>query len=205
MPRHRRYTLDDPVKLLETAFEEALALLSLLDPTEPPGEACASQSPSQTISDRGKRFLDHLSWLCDPLSRGRTVAGIGVEESQDGSKFWIASNNGCKRPVKRHLQWLLRILEKLVDGRMTTDAVRNQIFERSIELSSERVKNYVTQLTKVESHCFQLQQTCEKGIYSPRYCCRRIILYRSRVVASCGRHIGREREPSNTVYAGLRV
>jgi hypothetical protein len=101
------------------------------------------------------------------LPGGKTVAGIGVEESQDGYKFWIASNNGCRRPVGRHLQWLLEVLEQLVDGRMTRDAVRHAIFERSVKLSSERVKNYTAHLVKVVSHCSQLQQTCERGKSSP--------------------------------------
>ena len=149
----------------ESALDEALVLLSLLDPAEPSGDIRNSKRPTQSITKLGKRFLDHLSWLCDPLPKGRTVAGIGVQESENGCKFWIASNNGCSPSVIRHLRWLLKILRELIDGHMTKDAALQGIFEQSVELSSQRVENYGDQLMRVESRCSQLEQTCDTGRY----------------------------------------
>lgn len=167
MPLAKRIMVDDRSKSSETALDEALALLSLLDPAEAPEDTHTSSRPNQSITKLGKRFLDHLSWLCDPLPRGKTVAAIGVQESRNGCKFWIASNNGCRSPVKRHLKWLLEILGQLVDGHMTINAVQHAIFEESIALGSQRVNNYIAQLVKVESHCSRLEQTCDRGKCPP--------------------------------------
>src|SRR5690349_10950180 len=104
MPLAKWIMVDDRSQSSETALDEALALLSLLDPAEAPEDSDTSSRPNESITNLSKRFLDHLSWLCDPLPGGKTVTGIGVQESWDRCKFWLASNNGYRRPVKRHLK-----------------------------------------------------------------------------------------------------
>ncbi|KAK5224162.1 hypothetical protein LTR47_009919 [Exophiala xenobiotica] len=163
MPTDRRIVLDDRSQLSETALDESLALLSLLDSAEPSEATHTSTPPHESGTVYDAQFLDHLSWLCDPLPEGKTVAAIGVQHSRDRYKFWIASNNGCRSSVKRHLQWLLRTFQEVIEGRTTRDAARKDIFQRSIEISSERVKNYLARLAKVVVHCSRLKRTCGTG------------------------------------------
>lgn len=142
---------------------EYVALLSFLDPPTTPDTKTKSQIKRPLSRTSGQKFLDHLSWLCDPLPRGRTVASIAVQGSSSGSNFWIASNNGSSRGVKKHLQWLLGRLRQLVDGSETREVVCKEIFRKSVNFSRERVRNYLEQLKTIASHCLLLQETNERG------------------------------------------
>lgn len=152
----------------EAALDEYLALLSLLDPE--PALNSKTGFPtvkrSETVTS-GQKFLDHLSWLCDPLPRGKTVASIAVQERPNESRFCIANNNGSSNEVVKHLQWLLLRLRQFLDRPEAKMSIFKAIFRRSIKLSHKRISNYLAQLREVASRCLQLQETNETGRGQP--------------------------------------
>lgn len=148
----------------EAALDEYLALLSLLDPAPAlnPKTGCPTVKRPETVTS-GQKFLDHLSWLCDPLPRGKTVASIAVQDGPNETKFWIANNSGNSSAVEKHLQWLLLRLRQFTDNPEAKASIFKAIYWKSVRFNHKRIGNYLVQLSKVAPHCLQLQETNQTG------------------------------------------
>ena len=134
----------EPVNRRLHRFYESLVFLSVLEPTRGSQEC---QSLSDSTSDgfhiTWRKFLDHLSWLCDYDLGGISVSSIAAERTPAGPIFWLATNGNSARNSQAHLRWVLEQLDSLYEAsETTTERIKDEIASRSISFSTNKVGNY---------------------------------------------------------------
>lgn len=135
-------------------FYEPLVLLRILEPTRGSRKhEMPLESTDESFQIRCHRFLDHLSWLCDYRTGGRTVSSIAVEMTPQGPIYWLAANESPDKKVIDHLERILRQLESLAaSSSEEASVVELAIRRQSIQFSREKVKHYLRQLGKAVDH-----------------------------------------------------
>src|SRR5665213_3081881 len=125
-------------------FDESIVLLSMLSPSNRPRTQRSDLNSGANDSHaKWHVFLDHLAWLCDYKTGGKTVASIAAEKVVRGSKFWLASNANCVSLAVKHLKWVLRELQSLaINTDSNSEDTQNRIFAKSVTFSRERVEFY---------------------------------------------------------------
>jgi hypothetical protein len=144
----------DPDMRLLHRFYEPLILLKLLDPTR-------GRHDTHLLADAEAggeyslwcSFLDQLSWMCHNKQGGDTVSAIAVEGTAAGPIFWLAANKTPGINVRSHLEWILRQLETLPEGRSET--VGAEILDRCLGFSKDKVKGYTVELCRRIEACTQ--------------------------------------------------
>ena len=130
------------------AFDEATVILSMLGPSKwsRPQHRNTETSTGQ-LDNRWHLFLDHLCWLCNYKTGGKTVVSITAEETLHGSKLWVASNAPCVSRITKHLK---RMLQELQSFAMNADSsiedTQRRVFRRFIVFSHERIAFYAEKL-----------------------------------------------------------
>lgn len=137
---------------------EPLTLLSTLIHGQ---QACEPKSASELrregVYKPWHRYVDQLCWLCDFECGGKSIASIAVQASSPGPVYWLAINKKFAAKALSYLDWILSELVKLHG--LSSDQqqkVEAEIVARSIEMSSDRVKNYGKWL------CNAIQEVLEK-------------------------------------------
>jgi hypothetical protein len=134
-------------------FYEPLVLLRILEPTRGSRKhEMPLESTHESFQTRCHRFLDHLSWLCDYRTGGRTVSSIAVERTPQGPIYWLAANESPDKKVRDHLERILHQLESLASSPEEASVVELAIRRQSIQFSREKVKHYLRQLGKSVDH-----------------------------------------------------
>lgn len=99
-------------------------------------------------------FLDCLCTLCNAESGGKTVAAIGVEQTNVGSIFWIATNdqqasgivstskNETVHDARDFVHSTLRALAELPKNATSTNKVHSEIFRQSVKFCKKRIAHY---------------------------------------------------------------
>jgi hypothetical protein len=145
-------------------FDASIVLLSMLQPVE---QASSSSHQDRSMIYPHERqwhsFIDHLCWLCDYDIAGKTVTSIAVEQTPEGLRFWLASNNPKGSLGFKHLKWILERLNAAAESIETEDDVLDEIFTRSVEFSCRRVRNYSESLHDLASSYKSLRHDGSSG------------------------------------------
>lgn len=109
------------------------------------------QPSSDSISEARRDFLDSFAYLCDIHKGGATVTAAGLQKLPYSNILWLAANEGIRSEVKRYAD---TILQKLVAMDSTTEpAVRDDIFQRAVNMCAPRLAFYKTELQTYATKC----------------------------------------------------
>jgi hypothetical protein len=141
----QNHSLNMNGKLLRR-FYEPLVLLKVLDPTR------GAHRPD-LITERGldgksklwRDYLDQLSFICDFDKGGDTVTAVAAQQTNQAPIYWLASNSNSREKARDHLIWIFACLDRLyASSPISTAQLQDEITARCIDLSSDRIKTYLT-------------------------------------------------------------
>lgn len=55
-----------------------------------------------------RKYLDHISWICDYKPGGETVTAISIESIAEGNKYWQSTKEGSVEKSCAHLECLVK-------------------------------------------------------------------------------------------------
>jgi len=158
--------LDKTARLLHR-FYEPLVLLRILEPTR---EGHTVLCKSDNLKMTRRKCLDHLSWICDYEPGGKTVTAIATEDTVDGIKYWLSTNEKPMKKSSVHLEWVLRELASahlLSPGEIAE--LESKLIKRCIAFSVKKLKHYSRRMISFVRRTEQLLTTTGKVWHHLKY------------------------------------
>ena len=148
-------------------FYELLVLLRILGPCIGPRThgTLRTSSFDELLYTPVRRFLDRLSWMCDYEPGGDTVSSIAVEETADGSVFWLATTYKCVPAIRPHLTEIIELLRSAhrLSAKDSHDLER-KICNKCIAFASKRVKHYSKLLAHLIEQCRKVLSSSDEQL-----------------------------------------
>lgn len=142
--------LDPYYKILARLYEP-LFLLRVLGQTQ--GQHTLQPTSFDLSTEKSRRFLQHLCYVCDYKKGGDTCTAIGLEDCQASYRFWVASNSGTANIVA-FLKDALRTLSNSVNSaRSDLDTKKSAFVQICAEFAGKRIKEEQKLLLKEATNC----------------------------------------------------
>lgn len=158
MPHKQPYCVGAPRpgKLLRR-FYEPLILLWLLKPVQTPTETFPEKPQHSTsFFPLWKRFLDSLSWFCDPLPAGYTVSSVAAQDRPKGNCFWLASPHSYSLERLKQVLCVLETVSEKSDAEQK--AITDDLTMDAIKFGRKRVETYCEKLAYEAREVMKLAQ-----------------------------------------------
>lgn len=150
-------------------FYEPLVLLKVLDPTR--GAHRPDLVTERGLDDNSKlwrKYVDQLSLVCDFEKGGDTVTAVAAQQTNEAPIYWVASNSNSREKARDHLAWILACLNRLyASSPISAAQLQEEITARCIDLSSNRIKTYLTFLLQAirKGKCTMPEPINHEGTY----------------------------------------
>ena len=148
-------------------FYELLVLLRILGPCIGPRTHGTLRTTNfdESLYTPLRRFLDRLSWVCDYDPGGDTVTSIAIEETADGSVFWLATTYKCVPEVRRHLTEIIELLRSAhcLSAKDLYD-LELKICNKCIAFATRRVKHYSRLLVHLFERCRKVFKSSDEQL-----------------------------------------
>jgi len=152
----------DKYQRLIARLYEAMILLWIEQPVQGPQVTVRHDSISLTASRR--RLTTGLAHYCDWDKCGRTTTSIGIEDSEESSIFWVASNQGFEQgefaPTDRIPNFLGQTLRRLQHIAREPDPSAVWLTHQANELArsyaafaTRRVRKEASLLSRMATSC----------------------------------------------------
>ncbi|CAG7556476.1 unnamed protein product [Fusarium equiseti] len=152
----------DKYQRLIARLYEAMILLWIEQPVQGPQVTVRHDSISLTASRR--RLTTGLAHYCDWDKGGRTTTSIGIEDSEQSSIFWVASNQGFEQgefaPTDKIPTFLRQTLRRLQDVTREPDPSAAWLAHQANELARSyaafatlRIRKEASLLSRMATSC----------------------------------------------------
>jgi hypothetical protein len=159
--------------VIETQFYGALVLLYTLDQiqgqhTKRPSYSGGFEGES---SELRRSFIDSLAYICDYKKGGDSVTAIAIQRTCQGTKFWVAANQGVKDIVTDFLRDVLQNLKGVSVEHER--AVQRSLLSKIVAFNKQRLDFYWKSLRGNLRLCFvRLEEMIQgSGKLLQLFCC----------------------------------
>lgn len=156
--RHPRQVSVTDADRLRMELEQNVALLSMLQPSWERLTSRKDTDPCLQPSVRSWHlFLNQMAFLMDYLPGGKSVGSATAEQRHNRCTFWLASNNKHSPTAVEHIKNVLKVLQRVAQGKQPIKDAQDWITSKSIALSSERVAFYAGQISRSAKECLRFR------------------------------------------------